>query len=343
MNYKTLVVLLCLFIQTSNVINQVYDVHCAAALFINPCPEPTSKGDQVCGYYSSEARQCLVPPCADTFGNGCLACGTQGIEGYNNGPCPSIGEPEPRPTPLPEPIPLPEPNPQPEYDVSCSTVKFATPCPETNNEQVCGFFNPDIIQCIHYPCASTYDNGCKACNSGEVIGYNLGACPVIVIDPPFPVPEPEPECEQKNYICKDSDRNKKCKQRSDRDFVCAQKFLRCPEGVCDSYYRNRCEACADPQVYSVHSGLCRRDEWWIDNFPVYKCQKKDRGLKICPLYYQGVCAVTERGLREESNVCTACSDESVFAVYLTRCKPFIIAEEPELPPSPPEFLAPDRP
>ncbi|MFH1649233.1 MAG: hypothetical protein ABIA93_01665 [Candidatus Woesearchaeota archaeon] len=43
-------------------------------------------------------------------------------------------------------------------------------------QPVCGWFNQSI-QCIRYPCASTYSNDCFACQDGKVEYYTPGECP----------------------------------------------------------------------------------------------------------------------------------------------------------------------
>lgn len=44
-------------------------------------------------------------------------------------------------------------------------------------QPVCGWFNPDKIQCIKYPCAQTFSNSCEACMDSKVISYTEGECP----------------------------------------------------------------------------------------------------------------------------------------------------------------------
>ena len=43
-------------------------------------------------------------------------------------------------------------------------------------QPVCGWFNSSI-QCIRYPCASTYSNSCFACAEGMVEYWTNGECP----------------------------------------------------------------------------------------------------------------------------------------------------------------------
>ena len=45
-------------------------------------------------------------------------------------------------------------------------------------QPVCGWFNPDKIQCIKYPCAEIYSNSCHACSDNKVSYYTEGKCPV---------------------------------------------------------------------------------------------------------------------------------------------------------------------
>jgi len=64
--------------------------------------------------------------------------------------------------------------PCPSGEVYCSS-----PRPEVCTEEympVCGWFGPDV-QCIRYPCASTFGNGCLACSDINVAYYTPGECP----------------------------------------------------------------------------------------------------------------------------------------------------------------------
>ncbi|MFA5856180.1 MAG: Kazal-type serine protease inhibitor domain-containing protein [Candidatus Pacearchaeota archaeon] len=47
-------------------------------------------------------------------------------------------------------------------------------CTTTN---VCGWFNPQQIQCLKYPCANNYDNSCSACSNENVLYWTYGTCP----------------------------------------------------------------------------------------------------------------------------------------------------------------------
>lgn len=44
-------------------------------------------------------------------------------------------------------------------------------------QPVCGWFNPEKVQCIKYPCAKTYSNACFACQNTDVLYYTQGECP----------------------------------------------------------------------------------------------------------------------------------------------------------------------
>ena len=44
-------------------------------------------------------------------------------------------------------------------------------------DPVCGWNDPDKIQCIKYPCASAYSNGCEACKNEGVAYWTPGECP----------------------------------------------------------------------------------------------------------------------------------------------------------------------
>jgi hypothetical protein len=44
-------------------------------------------------------------------------------------------------------------------------------------DPVCGWNDPEKIQCIKFPCASTYSNSCFACMDENVLYYTKGVCP----------------------------------------------------------------------------------------------------------------------------------------------------------------------
>lgn len=44
-------------------------------------------------------------------------------------------------------------------------------------QPVCGWSDPEKIQCITYPCASTYSNSCFACIDENVLYFTEGECP----------------------------------------------------------------------------------------------------------------------------------------------------------------------
>lgn len=44
-------------------------------------------------------------------------------------------------------------------------------------DPVCGWWNSSSVQCIKYPCAATYSNGCYACADEKVVGYTAGEWP----------------------------------------------------------------------------------------------------------------------------------------------------------------------
>ena len=45
--------------------------------------------EPVCGWFNPKGVQCIKYPCAETFGNSCSACGTETVEYYTKGKCPS--------------------------------------------------------------------------------------------------------------------------------------------------------------------------------------------------------------------------------------------------------------
>ncbi|MEK6819442.1 MAG: hypothetical protein AABY10_05940, partial [Nanoarchaeota archaeon] len=44
-------------------------------------------------------------------------------------------------------------------------------------QPVCGWFNAANVQCIKYPCAETFSNGCFACLNQDVEYWTQGECP----------------------------------------------------------------------------------------------------------------------------------------------------------------------
>jgi hypothetical protein len=44
-------------------------------------------------------------------------------------------------------------------------------------DPVCGWSDPGEINCIAFPCASTYSNSCVACSDDTVLYWTEGECP----------------------------------------------------------------------------------------------------------------------------------------------------------------------
>ena len=68
-------------------------------------------------------------------------------------------------------------------NICCVVKNFCTP--ESKNAEacieiyqpVCGWNDPEKIQCIKFPCANTYSNSCFACMDEDVLYYTEGECP----------------------------------------------------------------------------------------------------------------------------------------------------------------------
>lgn len=69
--------------------------------------------------------------------------------------------------------------------LSQNSVKYF--CPEESRNvgacitlynPVCGWNDPEKIQCIKFPCASTYSNSCEACKNPDVLYYTNEECPI---------------------------------------------------------------------------------------------------------------------------------------------------------------------
>ena len=46
------------------------------------------------------------------------------------------------------------------------------------HDPVCGWFDPNQIQCVKYPCAQTFGNFCDACVDSKVLYWTQGECPL---------------------------------------------------------------------------------------------------------------------------------------------------------------------
>jgi hypothetical protein len=73
-----------------------------------------------------------------------------------------------------------------ETGCGCESVGEKTFCEPEEREEgacitlyqpVCGWNDPEKINCIRFPCAQTYSNGCVACQNEEVLYYTEGECP----------------------------------------------------------------------------------------------------------------------------------------------------------------------
>ncbi len=55
-----------------------------------------------------------------------------------------------------------------EHDAEICTAIF---------KPVCGWFDPEKVQCITYPCALTFSNACHSCSDDDVLYWTDGECP----------------------------------------------------------------------------------------------------------------------------------------------------------------------
>ncbi len=65
----------------------------------------------------------------------------------------------------------------PDGAIRCSPESRNAEMCITLYKPVCGWNDPEKIQCIRYPCASTYSNSCVACQNENVPYYTEGECP----------------------------------------------------------------------------------------------------------------------------------------------------------------------
>jgi len=63
-----------------------------------------------------------------------------------------------------------------EGGTSCGAESRGAQYCTQNYDPVCGWFSEDI-QCVQYPCASTYSNSCSACIDEKVDYWTEGECP----------------------------------------------------------------------------------------------------------------------------------------------------------------------
>ncbi len=59
----------------------------------------------------------------------------------------------------------------------CSEESRNTQACTFDYNPVCGWFYPEKIQCVKYPCAQTYSNSCGACINKDVLYWTQNECP----------------------------------------------------------------------------------------------------------------------------------------------------------------------
>jgi len=69
----------------------------------------------------------------------------------------------------------PEPRDEENRNYCTEEQKQADACIEIY-QPVCGYSDPEKIQCIRAPCASTYSNSCFACQGEDVLYWVDGVC-----------------------------------------------------------------------------------------------------------------------------------------------------------------------
>ena len=60
---------------------------------------------------------------------------------------------------------------------SCTTEQRKADACIALYQPVCGWFDPEEIQCFKYPCATTFSNSCEACRNKNVVYWTDGECP----------------------------------------------------------------------------------------------------------------------------------------------------------------------
>ena len=81
------------------------------------------------------------------------------------------------PAPISDPAPDPVPPEGKLKAIDCTPEQRNAEVCTAEYNPVCGWNDPAKIQCIRYPCATTYSNSCVACQNPNVISWTEGECP----------------------------------------------------------------------------------------------------------------------------------------------------------------------
>jgi hypothetical protein len=175
-----------------------------------------------------------------TFPNRCSAC-IENIVSYTMGECDGDSSAS-RPA---------------SSDTYCSSIDLNQISCAGGPNPVCGYFDPQQVQCKKAPCARTYDNICKACRDDKVLFYTEGPCENYNRSS-------DPQCE---FIIYDEQGN--C---FPPDSVCGlfdPAQIQCIQAPCGGDFSNMCEACSDSTVISIHHQSCQELR---NNIPVSASQ-----------------------------------------------------------------------
>jgi len=152
-------------------------------------PEPEQKCDPSIVGVDGPCTMEYMPVCGQddvTYGNKCQAC-RAGADDYIEGEC------QVEPVACPDDAKVCDDGttvaripPECEFEACPAQEPEAVFCKDDQRDvdacieiyqPVCGWFDSEQIQCIRYPCASTFPNSCFACQDSKVEYYTQGECP----------------------------------------------------------------------------------------------------------------------------------------------------------------------
>ncbi len=194
-------------------------------------------------------------------------------------------------------------------DTGCGCVRnhnnaILTTC-SNEEEKVCGWSNASI-QCIAYPCASTYPNLCLASLVQTVAYTTPGECPAPGSAPPSTPPkklaidctEPRTQACTREYM-------PVCGQKSDGSSITAG---------------NKCTACANNAVISYTEGECAPVVAPSTTPKLQATVCNEPRPEMCTMDYNPVCGQKSNGSTATyGNGCGACGDKDVISHVAGEC------------------------
>lgn len=165
-------------------------------------------------------------------------------------------------------------------------------------------------------CSKTYPNKCFACKDKHVLAYTNGPCN----EDDDTDGDDEPVNDGDIITCPALNLKKKCKKSKIPQIICAELNYFCPYGKCTTYFFDKCDACGNQLVSSLHYGLCPRHKKWFKKTDSYTCQPNDRKKGGCPKAEFNICGLHRtKGLVKVDNVCSGCKDKDISTIYDKEC------------------------